>query len=628
MASNGHDHDAGPMRRRGLLRCSVRVAVASAGLFLVSAPEARAQAAGGRMALVVGNGAYAHTAALANPVNDADDVGAALEGLGFSVRIRKNLDRAALYDEVAAFGRRSAASEISVLFYAGHGIEVNGTSYLVPVDARLATDTDTHQAMPLDDVQARIGGAGLRLVILDACRDNPLATRMRLSDPTRSFSRGGLGALRSEQLGGTLVWYAASAGETVPDGGVGARNSPFTRALLTHLADPVEVGTMFVRVTNTVYRATGGRQEPTAYGSRRSEYYLSRSDPSPPSPGDEDLWWQSALKVDTVEGYLEYERRYPAGRYVVLSRALVAALRSDPPDPVPTYAAGDVFRDCAACPEMVVIPAGTFMMGSPASEAGRYDDEGPRHQVTLGSFALGRYEVTRAEYAAFVSATGHDVSGGCHVLDYNADDRLYEWPHDENASWRSPGFSQGGDHPVVCVNWRDAQAFVDWLSRETGERYRLPSESEWEYAARAGTSTRRWWGDEAGAQQCEYANGGDATYEQEVLRRFVDADWGVAECTDGSARTAPVGSFSPNDFGLHDVLGNVWEWVEDCWHNDYSGAPSDGTAWERGGNCGRRVLRGSSWLGYSRTLRSAARYRYATGARLGGAGFRVSRTLD
>ena len=284
---------------------------------------------------------------------------------------------------------------------------------------------------------------------------------------------------------------------------------------------------------------------------------------------------------------------------------------------------GRLFRDCDACPEMVMIPAGTFMMGSPASEEGRDDDEGPRHEVTLRSpFALGRYEVTRAEYAAFVSATGHDMSGGCLVQGFRpfpfSD---IELTRDENASWRSPGFAQGDDHPVVCVSWRDAQAFVEWLSRETGERYQLPSEAEWEYAARAGTATPRWWGD---AQQCEHANGGDATYE-EVLRRFrEDADWNAAECTDGSAWTAPVGSFSPNDFGLHDVLGNVLEWVEDCWHGTYARAPADGSAWTSGGNCGRRVLRGGGWG--TPTLRSATRGWGGTSSRLGAAGFRVSRT--
>ena len=295
------------------------------------------------------------------------------------------------------------------------------------------------------------------------------------------------------------------------------------------------------------------------------------------------------------------------------------------------------FRDCDICPQMVVIPEGTFQMGSRRNDDEAKDDERPRHRVSVERFALGRYEVTRAEYAAFVSATGHDVPGGCYRRVYDPGETSF-WSEspDGAASWRSPGFAQGGDHPVVCVNWRDAKAFVEWLSRETGARYRLPSEAEWEYAARAGTATRRWWGDEAGAQQCEYANGQDATYEQMLRRRVRDRNWnGPAECTDGSAWTAPVGSFSPNDFGLHDVLGNVWEWVEDCWHETYARAPADGSAWTSGGECGRHVLRGGSWRSRPRHLRSANRDSGATGGlwgatggRLAFAGFRVSRTLD
>ena len=296
-----------------------------------------------------------------------------------------------------------------------------------------------------------------------------------------------------------------------------------------------------------------------------------------------------------------------------------SAAPADPPD---------VFRDCGTCPEMVVVPAGAFQMGSRRDDDEARNSERPRHRVSVEPFALGRYEVTREEYGAFVSATGHDVSGGCYEWGYDAEERNIVWPLDGTASWRNPGFAQGGDHPVVCVNWRDARAFVEWLSRETGERYRLPSEAEWEYAARAGTATRRHWGDEAGAQQCEYANGADATYEQ-MLRRFRDINWnGPVECTDGSVGTAPVGSFSPNDFGLHDVLGNVWEWVEDCWHETYARAPADGSAWTSGGECGRRVLRGGSWPDYPRYLRSANRYRNFTGIRPNNAGFRVSRTLD
>ena len=276
---------------------------------------------------------------------------------------------------------------------------------------------------------------------------------------------------------------------------------------------------------------------------------------------------------------------------------------------------GRVFRDCDGCPEMVVIPAGEFRMGSPASEEGRYDDEGPLRRVAVEPFALGRSEVTRSEYAAFVTATGRGSGDGCRVFTGG------EWSDNAAASWREPGFAQGGDHPVVCVNWRDAQAYAAWLRDETGKSYRLPSEAEWEYAARGGTTTARYWG--AGSDdQCGYANGADATAKS----RF--NGWTVAGCDDGAIWTASAGSYGANDFRLFDMLGNVLEWVEDCWHEDYRGAPSDGTAWTSGGDCGRRVLRGGSWLLHPRILRSAARIWYTTGLRGDSAGFRVARTLD
>ena len=278
---------------------------------------------------------------------------------------------------------------------------------------------------------------------------------------------------------------------------------------------------------------------------------------------------------------------------------------------------GRVFRDCDGCPELVVIPAGEFRMGSPASEEGRYDREGPLRRVAVESFALGRREVTRSEYAAFVTATGRGSGDGCR--EWNG----REWRTTAENSWREPGFAQGGGHPVVCVNWRDAQAYAAWLSGETGESYRLPSESEWEYAARAGTTTARYWG--AGSdEQCGYANGGD-----EAGRRHFN--WnrsGVAGCDDGVIWTASASSYGANDFGLFDMLGNAIEWVEDCWHEDYRGAPSDGKAWTVGGDCGRRVLRGGSWYSNPRFLRSAARDWYSTANRAYGAGFRVARTLD
>ena len=268
-------------------------------------------------------------------------------------------------------------------------------------------------------------------------------------------------------------------------------------------------------------------------------------------------------------------------------------------------APGARFRDCRGCPELVVVPAGTFRMGSTKGQA----DERPVHAVRLEAFALGRYEVTREEYAAFVDATGHD-SAGCGLVD--GDGRL-DW--DNGASWRRPGFAQDERHPAVCVGWTDAQAYVRWLTEETGDRYRLPSEAEWEYGARANTRTERYW--DASGSQCDHANSGDRA----LLRRGWPLP--VVNCADGAAHTAPVGSYGANAFGLHDV----WEWTTDCWHDGYRGAPDDGSAWTRRGDCDRRVLRGGSWETVPSGLRSANRYRNDDNRGSAIAGFRVARAV-
>ena len=198
----------------------------------------------------------------------------------------------------------------------------------------------------------------------------------------------------------------------------------------------------------------------------------------------------------------------------------------EPPEP------GIRFSDCPECPLMVVVSAGSFMMGSPSSEADRRDSEGPVHEVTIDRpFAVGVNEVTRGEFARFVLATGRSMGNACLVWDGG------EWVWRTGLHWRDPGFSQTDEHPVVCVDWNDARAYVEWLSRETGEEYRLPSEAEWEYVARAGTETARYWGgSESG--QCLYANGADVS---------TGFDWRTG-CNDGHARTASVGSRIPSSF--------------------------------------------------------------------------------
>ncbi|MDP6342021.1 MAG: formylglycine-generating enzyme family protein, partial [Alphaproteobacteria bacterium] len=241
-------------------------------------------------------------------------------------------------------------------------------------------------------------------------------------------------------------------------------------------------------------------------------------------------------------------------------------------------------------------------------EPKRYKDEGPQHRVTIPApFAVGKYEVTRGQYAAFVRATSRDDGDGCYVRAGG------KWQKDSSGSWRNPGFQQGDDHPVACVNWDDAKSYVAWLSEKTGQNYRLLTEAEWEYVARAGTTTPFSTGARITPEQANF----DGNYTYNGSARGVYRQ-----------RTTTVGSFRPNAFGLYDVHGNVWEWVEDCWHGSYQGAPSDGNAWTTGGECGRRVLRGGSWVSGPGFLRSAIRFRVRTGSRNSNYGFRLARTLS
>ncbi len=283
-------------------------------------------------------------------------------------------------------------------------------------------------------------------------------------------------------------------------------------------------------------------------------------------------------------------------------------------------AAGQSIKDCADCPELVVIPAGIFTMGSSAQEqalanaAGispaQTSRESPQHRVNIKRFAAGKYAVTKGEFARFVRAQGYQTdaerSEGCTAWTGT------EWKMDKAYNWRAAVFAQGDDHPVVCVSWNDAQAYAQWVSQVSGKPYRLLSEAEREYAARGGTQTTFWWGDSITTSQANYE--GNYSYN--------DSPKGTYRKT-----TVPVGSFSPNPFGLYNVHGNVWEWTEDCLHDSYDDAPSDGSAWTIGCSGSFRMLRGGSWVNGPASLRSANRFRVSPEGRINFSGFRVARSL-
>ncbi len=240
------------------------------------------------------------------------------------------------------------------------------------------------------------------------------------------------------------------------------------------------------------------------------------------------------------------------------------------------------FRECAKdCPEMIVIPAGKFTMGSPPTESGRFDNEGPQHEVTIATpFAVSKFDVTFADWDACVAA------GGCSQVDDQG------WGH--------------GRQPVINVSWDEAENYVAWFSEMTGKPYRLLTEAEWEYAARAGTTTVYYWGDDIRDGDA-YCNGCGSKFDL--------------------TRTSPVGSFKPNAFGLYDMEGNVWQWVQDCFHSDYKGAPTDGSAWIDEDCNGPHVTRGGAFNRAPRPIRTAVRVRRAGANKIGNIGFRVARTL-
>jgi len=292
---------------------------------------------------------------------------------------------------------------------------------------------------------------------------------------------------------------------------------------------------------------------------------------------------------------------------------------------------GAVFQDCPDCPRMVVISAGEFTMGSPASEAGRDADEGPQRRVAIaGPFALGRNEVTVAQFRRFADKTGYKTDAernthaqGCFGFNF-ADTSATKVDWQPGKSWRDPGFEQADSHPVVCVSWNDARAYAQWLAKKTVQRYRLPTEAEWEYAARAGTTTARYWAEDP-LQACRFANVGDTSTFK--TWRFGSDQNPPHQCNDGHYFTAPAGSYAPNRFGLYDMLGNAWEWTEDCWNANYNGAPSDGSAWLTG-DCSQRVVRGGSWVNHPRLVRAALRNRNTSDLRNAFNGFRLARTLE
>jgi formylglycine-generating enzyme required for sulfatase activity len=536
-----------------------------------------------RLALVVGNDQYQHISPLRNAAADAQAMAVALGKAGYQVTQRTNLDLRVLKDELRTFRRRIQGGDEVVVFFSGHGVQVGGENYLLPTDTRSDSEEQVRDdAVALSSVLADLRSArpAFTLAIIDACRDNPFQQTGK--------SIGGRGLTRVSSATGEMVLFAAGEGQRALDrlgNSDPVHNGVFTRVLVKEMERPgIPVDRVMRSVREQVARlaqSVGHDQVPALYDQVLGNFYFYPGN-GPISPGAEQIEqqaWGVARSANNVPSYNAYLTEYPRGRFASLARVALAGLQPAPqtaaPAPAPTPAvapsqqAGQVFKDCPDCPEMVMIPAGSFTMGSDES-----DTEKPPHRVSIRSFEIGRTEVTQGQWQA-VMGSNPSRFNNC-----------------------------GNDCPVERVSWTDIQQFIQRLNARTGKTYRLPSEAEWEYAARAG-STGRW------------SFGGN----EEQLGQHA---W-FGDNSRGS--TQRVAQKQPNAFGLYDMHGNALEWVEDCWHNNYNGAPTDGSAWTTGCSGDWRVLRGGSWLNYPAILRSAIRSRITPDYRGDSDGFRLARTL-
>jgi formylglycine-generating enzyme required for sulfatase activity len=509
---------------------------------------------------------------------------------------------------------------VGLFYYAGHGLQVRGTNFLVPVDANPIRETDLDfQMLDANLVLRQMEGAGtkLNLVILDACRNNPFGGRS-----LRAVDRG-LAIMQAPE--GTLISFATQPGNVARDGTDG--DSPYTKALAQTMRKPgLDVFRTFNEVGLAVANATGGMQQPwVSLSPIRGDFYFVEPSASAPTaavtagPSEAERAWGFVRDTTSQEVLEDFIRRYGNSIWGTLAHDQLERLKAKtqvavvaspvappgPSAPCDANAAGvsltsrsaaplstaeecllkpkDAFKECAHCPEMVVVPAGTFMMGSPPSDWRRSGDEDPSHRVIFArQFAVGRFQLMFDEWDACIA------DGGCN-------------------SYRPNNYSGlgRGRQPAVNISWDHANAYTTWLTKKTGKSYRLLTEAEYEYAARAGTRTGYPWGDDIGTNNANCARCG--------------SKWDTKQ-------TAPVGSFPANGFGLYDTVGNVWEWVQDCYHDNYIGAPSDGAAWTSG-DCSRRVTRGGSYTSSPADIRVAFRNRFDLLSQDPALGFRVARTL-
>lgn len=535
-----------------------------------------------RLALIVGNAKYGQEMGrLPNPANDADLMAKTLTKLGFQVTKLVDADQKQMKRAIVDFGSALQAAgpdAVGLFFYAGHGVQIAGENYLIPLDSRIEKEADVEvEAVSANNIlkQMEFAGNRINIVILDACRNNPMSRSMR------SATRG---LARMDAPMGSFIAYSTAPGEVAADGT--GRNSPYTAALTKAMLTPgVAIEETFRNARVEVLAETNKQQIPWESSSLTGAFFFQEG----PAPAAVAAAAPAAPAEPAAPQTTPAAKSLPGG-----------------------ISAGQAIKDCPECPTVIALASGAFVMGAGDQESDGQHSERPQQDISVPPFAIGQNEVTRGEFAAFVKESGYQPSNSCWGQRSNG-----KWAFINGNDWQDPGFEQGDDEPVVCVSPNDAKAYVAWLTEKTGNKYRLPSEAEWEYAARAGANGRFYWSDDEDAF-CSNGNIAD----QAARRKY--RKWNVISCDDGYTYTAPAGSFRENAFGLHDVLGNAREIAADCWSEDLTG--TDASARPRGnGSCTRHVVRGSGWDSGLNSARLATRDKTgATEAHLY-IGFRVAR---
>lgn len=556
---------------------------------------------GRRVALVIGNGAYRHTNSmpkLANPVNDADDIAAALRGFGFDVVLKKNLTREEMDDTIADFGRRIVNSDAALFFFAGHGLQVKGQNYLVPVDANISSEAQVpHRSVNINQLLEEMDNSKSRvnIVILDACRNNPISGKFR------SGAIRGL-APPAAMPKGTVIVYATDPGNVAADGN--GRNGLFTLGLLSAFkGSDLTLDVVLYRASKLVEQGSNYTQTPYINGpptvqrefsfvpgkalvaeepqqvamAPRPQESTARAESEPKSTSLDDIIASTELaerarkeRTEKIMLDIAKYRKITTSRPEIKQQAWAALVSSYPEGrSVPVGEVGKLMKalgmrggeDPATGIELVSVPEGCFQMGSTGNA-----DEQPVHQVCVSGFNIGKYEVTQGQWKKVMGSNPSHFS------------------------------SCGDNCPVEQVSWNDIQQFISRLNSQSGTNYRLPTEAEWEYACRAGGTE-------------EYCGSNDIN--------------GVAWYKDNSwSQTHPVGQKQANAWGIYDMSGNVWEWVNDWYDKSYySGSPQSNPQGPSSGSY--RVNRGGGWVDDSAGVRASGRDTDSPENRYDDLGFRL-----